>query len=131
MALLQNNSISRLLDKDGYQKSDKAKELGRVVNPGNVLIVAFPRVPDSAVALYTRIPKLPDHIDAIRVLYYSSNDGKSAMFVGYTIEAPYGTTLRTVKYDGPAKFEETDASAWLKWTLSSLATQKPPSDEKK
>jgi len=129
-AFLQNNSGSRLLDKDGYFLG-KSKALGRVVNPSEVLITAFPWAPDSAVALYTSIPKLPDHIGAIRILYYASKDKKLAMFVGYTIEDTNRKTVATIRYPTPAtKFEEKDASAWLKWTLESLASQKPPAPKK-
>ena len=125
-ASLLNHSETRHYHKDGYPLG-KNKELVQITGSSDVLLTAFAWAPDSASKLYGSVHRLPDHIAGVRILYYASKDKKSAMFIGYIIEAPLGTTLATIRYPVPAlRYEENDASSWIKWIQKSLASQIPP-----
>lgn len=129
-ANLRNNSQSRQLDKDGYFKV-KPKSIGRVVNPTEVLITAPNWTAEVAVRLYTSVSKLPDHVFAIHVLYYCSKDVKSAKFLGYAILSEDRKVVKLMKYDGPDKFEDDDASAWIAWLKRSLESLNPEVEKDK
>ena len=129
-ANLSNNSQSRLLDEGGHFKG-KPKSIGRVVNPTDVLITAPNWTTQAAVKLYTSVPKLPDHVHAIHVLYYCTKDLKSAKFIGYAVLSPERKVTSVVRYDGPDKFEDNDSSAWISWLAKSLETLNPEPEKAK
>jgi len=109
-ARLINNSSGRALDDAGHLVV--GGDLGRVVNPSEVIIIAPARVPRSIVELYTAIKKLPNCAESICVYYSSSPDWKTGDLLGYTIENPRGTNTKLVKYDG--------VTPWLEWITASF-----------
>ncbi|MEM1085095.1 MAG: hypothetical protein AAGI48_13365 [Verrucomicrobiota bacterium] len=111
-ALLINNRAGRAIDPTtGRLKA--APELGRAVDAGEVMVIAWSIVSDDVVDLYSSIKRLPESADAVRIWYTDSDDFKEGTLLGYTIERPQGTEIRFVRYD--------KRMPWLQWIRQSFA----------